>query len=320
MANIERAAPANGALVERPAPPETAIGAVGTALSSQAVAQVRLAMEMAIMYPRNEDEARSKVEKACSRFAFAEKATYAYPRGTTTVTGPSIYLAKELAKSWRNIQFGHFTVAETQENRTIRCWAWDLESNTRNELDMTFAKLIYTRKEGWHPPDERDLLELTNRQGSKGVRNAILSLLPWDLVQDMANKARATVQTGIKEDPEKFRKAIIASFASIGIGGEELTHYVGFPLDQLGKQHSVILAELRAVYQRIHDGDATWAEVVADKWSKEGGEGAAPNSMKDLRTRIKEKADASAAEQADEAAPPPQGRKKGGSGPPGVST
>ena len=300
---------------------QEAMGAIGSALSAQAVAQVSLAMQFALANPRNEDYARGQVVKFCERFTFAEKAIYAYPRADTTVTGPGVVLAKEMAKVWRNIQSGHYTVADLEDSRTVRCWAWDVEANVRQEQDVTFGKLVYRKKGGWREADERELLELTNRNGSKGVRNCILALLPWDMVQDAVGACKATVDKKIKEDPEKFRKDLVASFASIGVNGEELTEFVGYPLEQLSKKHVKELAELRGVYQRIRDNEATWQEVVAEKWGKLGGVGAAPATAKDLRQKVRDEAASLGAGKGQgdpdppgEAAPPPQGRrpKEGG--------
>lgn len=296
-----------------------AMGAVGQALSSQAVAQVQLAMQFALSNPRNEDDARSKMVRFTKRYEFAEKGVYSYPRGTTTVRGPSIVLARELAKVWRNIQSGSYTVADDDNSRTLRCWAWDLETNTRQEIDVTFAKLIYRKKQGWIPADERELLELTNRNGSKGQRNCILALMPWDMVQDAVQNCRDVVAAKIKEDPDLFRKNLVRSFADQGVSGSELTAFVGHPLEQFSRSHTEQLGELTAIYRRLRDGDAIWSEIVAEKWGKLGVEGEAPSTATELRKKVaaaaaavttEPKAPAADESPPGEAEPPPQGRRK----------
>lgn len=301
------------------------LGVVGNALAAQAVAQVSLAMQFALAHPRNEDHARGKMEVFTQRAQFAEKGTYCFPRGNTTVVGAGIVLAKELAKVWGNIQSGSFVIEDKDDERTLRCWAWDLEINYRKEQDVNFKKLIYRRPDkngkggGWTVPDERDLLELTNRQGSKGERNCILSVLPYDLVQDAVKNCRDTVKETIKKDPEAFKKNLVKSFASMGVSGEELTAYVGHPLAQITEHQKELLAELKGIYVALRDGDAIWADVVAEKWGKMGRTGEAPSTAKDLREKVRAEAagladDKPAAEKPppENADPPPQGKRAKG--------
>lgn len=267
----------------------------GQALAAASMAEVRLAMEMAIAYPRNEDQARSRIVKACSRYTFAEKAMYRFPRGKSTVEGPSIKLALEMGKAWGNLRWGATIIDDTEKTRTVRGWAWDLETNTKLELDNTFAKLIYRRDKGWIEPDERDLLELSNRQAAKVVRNCIINLLPWDMVDDAKAEVRKTMEAKIREDPEKFRKGLVASFAKMGISGSELTELVGAPLDQVTDVER--MTWLRGIFNRLRDGQDTWQEVVAERAAELGVEGTPPSTARDLRSRLKEKAAEATAQQ-----------------------
>ena len=54
-------------------------------------------MVIAKKFPRNETLAISRIMQACERLSLAESSLYAYPRGGTTVSGPSIRLAEALA-------------------------------------------------------------------------------------------------------------------------------------------------------------------------------------------------------------------------------
>lgn len=74
--------------------------------SSRAVAEAQGKLIIAKRFPRSETEAYTKVIAACKRRSLAEKAMYSYPRSGSTISGPPIRLAEELARCWGNIDFG----------------------------------------------------------------------------------------------------------------------------------------------------------------------------------------------------------------------
>lgn len=224
-------------------------------------AEVRAAITVALSFPRNEDRAFEKLMRACRRPAFAEDASYSFPRSGSDITGPSIYLAREAARVWGNIRHGLNVVADDEEARTIEAWAWDLETNTKVFAQDTFRKLVYRKKGGWIKPDERDLRELTNRRGAVLKRNCILEILPADLIDDARNMAVETLRNGAAADPEAARKRIIAAFSAMNITPEMLEQRLGHPLAQCSPAE---IAELRQIYKSIADGNSTWSEYVKE--------------------------------------------------------
>jgi hypothetical protein len=64
------------------------IGAFSHSDATRTQAEVQAAMVAAKMYPRDEFIAYEKIMKACKRKTLAEQASYAFPRGGETVTGP----------------------------------------------------------------------------------------------------------------------------------------------------------------------------------------------------------------------------------------
>ena len=101
-------------------PPENPLTPASTAATGMDIAttrqsaEIQSAMVIAKKFPRNETVAISRIMQACERLSLAESALYAYPRGGTTVSGPSIRLAEALAKNWSNIDFG---VIELEQKR-----------------------------------------------------------------------------------------------------------------------------------------------------------------------------------------------------------
>lgn len=236
---------------------DTEIGASGGALAARA--EVEMAMLSARRVPRDEDNAFQKIIRSCRRPRFAENVEYRFPRGGKQVSGPSVYLLREIAKAWGNLQYGFRVTQDDAEARTIRGYAWDLETNTRVELEDSFKKLIQRRISGetrWIAPDERDLRELTNRRGAILVRECIRGLIPQDYIDAAVEQAAETLRADIADDPDGARKKIIAGFDKLNVKPAALKSFLGIPLEQASPAQ---LAELRAIYESIRDGNSTWA-------------------------------------------------------------
>ena len=97
--------------------------------------ELRSAIIVAKKFPRSEANAAAKLLRSCDRASFAEEATYAFPRGTATVEGPSVSMAREAARCWGNIQYGIRIISEDEERIHIKGWAVDLETNNRVEIE-----------------------------------------------------------------------------------------------------------------------------------------------------------------------------------------
>ena len=200
----------------------------------RATAEVQAAFTVAFKNPRDETKARYSLDKTVERVAFAESAFYSYPRGRTEIFGPSINLAREIARLWGNFSYGYRIVHDTEEERTLEGYAWDMQSNTRVASQASFKKLMQRRvsdgKGGyfkgadgkyltkWIPPDERDLRELTERHAAIQMRNCILKLTPRDVVDYLTEKAREVVKKGIStKSIKQIRVDVVKTFESLGI-------------------------------------------------------------------------------------------------------
>lgn len=224
--------------------------------------EIEGAIVLARRFPRNEDDCFGRIMKSCQRWSFASMACYSYPRGGQQIQGPSVNLAREMARCWGNIRYGFDVVADSDGSRTVRGWAWDLETNAKSSQDATFGKLVYRKKGGWVKPDERDLRELTNKHGAIAVRNALLAILPPDLREDAIKASRATLAKDAAKDPDEARKRLILAFQGLGVRAEDLELYLGHPVRQITPDE---IADLRAVWKSIEDGNSTWAEYIRDK-------------------------------------------------------
>jgi hypothetical protein len=243
--------------------------------------QERGAMMLAKQFPRNEDNAIQSLMRSCKRSAFAEKAEYAYPRGNVKnpqtgkwepniIRGASINLMKEAARCWGNLQSGMEIIRDTEDERHIRCFAWDMETNYKPTAEVIFRKVIQRKiKDGprkgeteWVRPDERDLRELTNRQASIAIRNCIGQIIPFDVVEDAKVLARETKAQNITADPDAAKKRILSGFDTINVTVAHLEKYLGHKVSECSPKE---LEELRSVWASISDGNSTWTEHMEAK-------------------------------------------------------
>lgn len=241
----------------------------GNELSTAAAAasaqhEIQSAIIIARRFPRNEAVIFQKLMVACARKSFAEDARYSFPRGETEVTGPSVNLAREAARIWGNIRFGLYVVRDDEETRLIRGWAWDVESNCKVEVEDDFKKLIQRKVKGsketvWLVPDERDLRELTNRRGAILLRNALLQVMPKDLIEDALFTCGKTLEQAADANPDGERKRLLVDFGALNISVEQIEQKLGHPFGQSSAKE---LAELRGICKSIADSHTTWAEYV----------------------------------------------------------
>jgi hypothetical protein len=232
--------------------------------------EIQSAIIIAQRFKRNEDSAFQKLMKSASRASFSEDALYSFPRGGSTVSGPSVNMAREAARIWGNIRYGMEVLRDDEESRLIRAFAWDVETNTKVSADDDFSKLIQRKDKAtgttkWISPDERDLRELTNRRGAILVRNCILQLLPKDLIEEAMEKVRETLRSGAQADPDASRKNMIVKFGELNITPEMLELKLGHAIGLCTPDE---VAELRTIYASIRDGNSSWTEYTTQKSEK----------------------------------------------------
>lgn len=104
----------------------------GTAVEqSRAAAEVQAAVVVAQQCPRNIQQAVAEMRESCRQPYLAERAFYRYGRGGSTVTGPSVHLARELARCWGNIQYGLVELRRDDEygQSEMQAFAWDVHGS-----------------------------------------------------------------------------------------------------------------------------------------------------------------------------------------------
>lgn len=225
-----------------------------------AVSEVQGALVVAKQFPRDEDRAYAAIIKACGRPRFAEAVTYSFPRGGSRISGPSVKLAREMARCFGNMRYGFRVTKDTEEERAIEAFGWDTENNTWITAQDSFRKLIQRKRGGdtiWETPDERDLRELTFRRAAILIRNCILQVMPSDFVDDAVDEAMRTMRKQAKDSPGELKKNLIKGFARVNVQPSQIEKLIGHTLDEATSDE---LVELRSILQSLIDGNTTWSE------------------------------------------------------------
>ena len=229
------------------------------ALAHREQTEIQAAIASAKYFPRNEVAAALQVTKSFARIGLAEAARYSFPRGGKTISGPSVDCARELARVWGNLRYGIRVISMTDEMVHIRGFALDLETNSQTEYEDTFKRLVQRKgRDGetrWIEPDERDLRELISRRGSILYRNAILSILPPDLVDSAlltADKTLRSVASGeLKASREDVVKSIAGRFDQFGVSIAMLENYLGHSLADANAEEVI---QLKTIGKSLADG------------------------------------------------------------------
>jgi hypothetical protein len=171
------------------------------------------------------------MKASCSMIGLAERAFYKFPRGGETVQGPSVYLARDLARCWGNVQYGIAELRRDDEHgeSEMQAWAWDVQTNTRSS--NTFIVPHKRDKKGGavRLVDMRDIYENNTNQGSRRVREAIFSVLPPWFTAEAEELCKQTVEKGDgKPLPERI-DAIVKAYDGLGVTLERLERKLGQP-------------------------------------------------------------------------------------------
>lgn len=238
--------------------------------------EIQSAIISAKRFPRNEIAAETAILKSCERPGFAELVQYRFKRGKSYVEGPSVTLAREMAKKWGNIKSSVRVIDMTKDYVHIKAVAHDLETNAIFDAEDRFDRLIQRRvfengKETtkWIAPDERDLRELINRRGALAIRNCLLQIIPADITDKARDIARETLRkldhTALKTSREDTIKNLARSFDKIGVSVANLEEWLSHPLQQITEDE---LGELRGIRAAIKDGQSKAWEFFGTKKSE----------------------------------------------------
>ncbi|WP_145503202.1 hypothetical protein [Streptomyces sp. CFMR 7] len=207
----------------------------GTAVEqSRAVAEVQAAIYVARQFPREIGRARNTMQAACQSMALAGKAFYRFPRAGGAVEGSTIHLAKALAQSFGNLQYGVTELRRDDDYRQseMQAWAWDVENNTRHVLTFIVPHARFAKGKVEALIDLRDIYENNANNGARRLREAIFATLPDWFVEEAEDLCRQTLNKGDgKPLPERIEGAVQV-FAGLGVTADRLEQKLGRKRDQ----------------------------------------------------------------------------------------
>lgn len=217
--------------------------------------EVQAAMIVAKRFPRDDVNSFNRIMRSCQRQSLAEQAMYEFPRGGTSVTGPSIRLAEAMAQSWGNLDFGVIELEQKHGESVVMSYCWDLETNTRQTKIFTVPHVRQTRRGATVLTDPRDIYEMVANQGARRLRACILGIIPGDVVDAAVDQCQKTLKSGSKEPlVDRVRKMAQCFQEEFGVTLVMLEGYIGCKSEAFTEQSVV---RLRSVYKSLKDGMAS---------------------------------------------------------------
>ncbi|MDL4812730.1 hypothetical protein [Actinomadura opuntiae] len=230
--------------IERPAGPRTAqapavapvpspgrIGQGTVVEQSRAAAEVLAAVQVAQQFPRDIQRAKAQMRDSCAQERLAERAFYRYRRGGSAITGPTVHLARELARCWGHVQHGLIELRRDDEyhQSEMQAFAWDVQENTRVASTFIVPHIRDTQDGPVALTDMRDIYENNTNQGSRRVREMILAVLPPWFVEEAKDLCQATLREGGGLPLAQRIANCISKFADVGVSLDQLEAKQGRP-------------------------------------------------------------------------------------------
>jgi hypothetical protein len=240
------------AAIPLPARGPARVGQATAVEQSRAIAEVQASVLVAMQYPRDVQAAGRTMRDSCSNPRLAAAAFFAFPRGGERVAGPSVHLARELARTWGNLSHGVAEMVRDDEHgqSEMQAYAWDLETNTRVATTFIVPHKRDTKKGVKDLTDMRDIYENNANNGARRVRECIFAVLPrWftDEAQELC--AKTNEGGGGVPLPQRIAKAIEA-YGALGISEEQLADRLGRATSRWTGQDLAQLVTLHGSLQR----------------------------------------------------------------------
>ncbi len=238
-------------------------GAVAAAGEAREIAEVKAAMAVAQMYPRDQRKAMDRILNACARPTLAEKAQYAFARGGQEITGPSIRLAETIAQGWGHLQYGMRELSNVGGASEVEAYCWDLESNVRKSIQFTVSHIRNTKRGSYALTDARDIYENVANNGARRVRACILAIVPGDVVEAAEQACEQTLRAKVDISPERIAK-LLEAFAAFGVDKEAIEKKIQRRMDSILPAQVVSLGR---IYNSLRDGmskPGEWFDITPE--------------------------------------------------------
>ena len=231
---------------------------------ARAVAEVQGAIVAAKSHPRDPVKAQGLMMSACSHRALADVAFYSFPRGGKKVTGPTIHLARELARCWGNISYNivELNRSDTGGFSEMMAIATDLETNVTARMQFIQPHARDKNEGGGALVSLRDIYENNTNNGARRLRECIYNILPVGFISDAEDACRAALTAGDGRPFPEQVESTVKAFVSIGVTVDQLA----IKFDGRGPDRFIPedLARLRVIWKSMGRGETS----VADEFQK----------------------------------------------------
>lgn len=253
--------------------PQTPATIGHTAEATRAETETQSALAIAARFRRDPTQAAEEITTACQRPRVAQTAAYAYSRGGTAITGPSIRLLELVAAAWGNLTYGWREIETTRDASTIECYAWDLQTNVKRAVTVTVPHQRAAQGSTIRLTDPRDIYEHVANHAARRVRACLEAIIPTDILEDALETAAETLRTHDPVTEDSLRK-LLDAFAAHHVTRDQIEARLQRRLETItpGQLHG-----LRQIYRSLADGMSTPAS-----WFKP-----APAPPTELETALK---------------------------------
>lgn len=244
-----------------PVPRPSSISQATAVEQSRAVAEVQAAVIVAQSNPRDLGRALADMRDACGRLALAQRAFYTVPnRGH----GPSVHLARELARIWGNVDYGvrELRRDDAAGESEVQAFAWDQETNvrsTRSFINPHARMKKVAGKQTREPLVDLGDIYLSNQNvGARAVRECIFAALPLWFTEEAQDICRRTLEDGEGKPLDQRIAEAIAAFSELGVKLPQLEAKVG---KKRSAWTAATVAELIIAYTSIRRDGLSVSEV-----------------------------------------------------------
>jgi hypothetical protein len=223
---------------------------------SRAVAQVQAMVIVAQQVPRDMSRVVADMRETCGQLGLAERAFYRFPRAKSVVTGSTIHLARELARVFRNMDYGITELARDDDagRSEMLAYAYDLQANTRAAQIFIVPHKRDTKDGAVALPDLRDIYEQTTNQAARRLRQQIYAMLPTWLVREAEDRCRATLESGGGKSLAQRTADAVGIFEDLGVSLPMLETKLG---KRAGEWTAFDIAQLGITYRAVRNGEVT---------------------------------------------------------------
>jgi len=224
--------------------------------TARAIAEVQAAVTVAQSVPRIMGRVVAEMHDACGHLGLAERAFYTVKnRGS----GPTVHLARELARVFGNVDYGVHELRRDDANgeSEIRAYCWDQETNTRQTRTFIAPHETDTKQGRQKIRDLIDVYRNNQSVGARALRECIMSVLPAWFVAEAEEACRKTIRDGGGIPLATRIDNMIGRFRDLDVSVGRMEKRIGKP--RAGWTPGD-LAEMTIVYMSITRGESTVAD------------------------------------------------------------